>query len=118
MDPQPCRPFDRGRAGMNIGEGAGMLVLEDMDRARRRGARIYAELAGYSLGCEAFHPTAPEPDGRAVADDGAPALGRRARRRRRGRSRQRARHGHAAERSGREPRRFAPCSASARRGCR
>ena len=41
MDPRPCRPFDRSRAGMNMGEGAGMLVLEDMDRARRRGARIY-----------------------------------------------------------------------------
>jgi 3-oxoacyl-[acyl-carrier-protein] synthase II len=67
MDPEPCRPFDRGRAGMNLGEGAGMLVLENMDRARRRGARIYGELAGYGLCCEAFHPTAPEPDGRPVA---------------------------------------------------
>jgi 3-oxoacyl-[acyl-carrier-protein] synthase II len=67
MDPEPCRPFDVGRNGMNIGEGAAILVLEDMDRARRRGAHIYAELAGYSLSCEAYHPTAPEPDGRAVA---------------------------------------------------
>jgi 3-oxoacyl-[acyl-carrier-protein] synthase II len=67
MDPDPCRPFDRGRAGMNIGEGAAILVLEDMDRARRRGAMIYAELAGFAFGCEAFHPTAPEPDGRPVA---------------------------------------------------
>jgi 3-oxoacyl-[acyl-carrier-protein] synthase II len=67
MDPEPCRPFDRGRGGMNIGEGAGILVLEDLDRAARRGARIYAELAGYGLGCEAFHPTAPEPGGRPVA---------------------------------------------------
>jgi 3-oxoacyl-[acyl-carrier-protein] synthase II len=67
MDPEPCRPFDVSRAGMNIGEGAAILVLEDMDRARRRGAHIYAELAGYSLSCEAYHPTAPEPDGRAVA---------------------------------------------------
>ena len=67
MDAAPCRPFDRSRAGMNIGEGAGMLVLEDLDRARRRGAKIYAELAGHSLGCEAFHPTAPEPEGKPVA---------------------------------------------------
>lgn len=63
MDPNPCRPFDKGRAGMSIGEGAAILVLEPLDRARARGARIYGELAGYSLACEAFHPTAPEPDG-------------------------------------------------------
>ena len=67
MDPEPCRPFDRSRTGMNIGEGAGILVLEDLDRARRRGARIYGELAGYGVACEAFHPTAPEPDGKPVA---------------------------------------------------
>jgi 3-oxoacyl-[acyl-carrier-protein] synthase II len=66
MDPAPCRPFDRGRSGMNIGEGAAILVLEEMARARARGAHIYAELAGYGFGCEAFHPTAPEPDGRPV----------------------------------------------------
>jgi 3-oxoacyl-[acyl-carrier-protein] synthase II len=63
MDPEPCRPFDRGRAGMNIGEGAAILVLEEMGRARARGARIYAEVAGYAFACEAFHPTAPEPEG-------------------------------------------------------
>ena len=67
MDLEPCRPFDRARNGMSIGEGAGMLVLEDMEHARMRGAHIYGELAGYSLACEAFHPTAPEPDGRTVA---------------------------------------------------
>jgi 3-oxoacyl-[acyl-carrier-protein] synthase II len=67
MDPAPCRPFDRDRAGMNIGEGAGILVLERLDRARARGARIYAELAGHSAACEAFHPTAPEPEGKPVA---------------------------------------------------
>jgi 3-oxoacyl-[acyl-carrier-protein] synthase II len=67
MDPAPCRPFDRTRSGMNIGEGAGILVLERLDHATRRGAHIYAELAGHSLACEAFHPTAPEPEGRPVA---------------------------------------------------
>ncbi len=67
MDVSACRPFDRARAGMNIGEGASMLVLEDYDRARRRDARIYAELVGHGLTCEAFHPTSPEPDGRAIA---------------------------------------------------
>jgi 3-oxoacyl-[acyl-carrier-protein] synthase II len=74
MDQAPCRPFDRSRAGMNIGEGAGVLVLEDLQHARRRGATIYAELAGYALGCEAHHPTAPEPEGRPVAAIIAAAL--------------------------------------------
>jgi 3-oxoacyl-[acyl-carrier-protein] synthase II len=80
MDLEPCRPFDRSRAGMNIGEGAGMLVLEDLGHATRRGARIYAEVAGYALGCEAHHATAPEPEGlplsniirAALADAGIP----------------------------------------------
>jgi 3-oxoacyl-[acyl-carrier-protein] synthase II len=67
VDTQPCRPFDASRNGMNIGEAAGILLLEDMDRAMKRGARIYAELAGYGLTCEAFHPTSPEPEGKAIA---------------------------------------------------
>jgi 3-oxoacyl-[acyl-carrier-protein] synthase II len=67
MDSAPCRPFAADRAGMNIGEGAAMLVLEEMERARARGAAIYGELAGSSFACEAFHPTAPEPDGKPVA---------------------------------------------------
>ena len=67
MDVAPCRPFDRTRAGMNIGEGAGIVVLERLDHARKRGAPIHAELAGHSLACEAFHPTAPEPEGKPVA---------------------------------------------------
>jgi 3-oxoacyl-[acyl-carrier-protein] synthase II len=74
MDREPCRPFDRSRAGMNIGEGAGILVLERLEHARHRGASIYAELAGYALGCEAYHPTAPEPEGRPVSTIMAAAL--------------------------------------------
>ena len=74
MDPNPCRPFDRGRAGMSIGEGGAILVLESLERARRRGAQIYGELAGYGFVCEAFHPTAPEPEGRPVAAVIAAAL--------------------------------------------
>jgi 3-oxoacyl-[acyl-carrier-protein] synthase II len=74
MDPEACRPFDRGRNGMNIGEGAAVMVLEDLEAAKRRGARIYAEVAGHSLTCEAFHPTAPEPDGRAIAETMTRAL--------------------------------------------
>ena len=66
VDTEPCRPFCRTRKGMNIGEAAAILVLEDFERARRRGARIYAEILGYGVCCEAYHPTSPEPDGRAV----------------------------------------------------
>jgi 3-oxoacyl-[acyl-carrier-protein] synthase II len=67
VDLEPCRPFDVSRNGMNIGEGGALLVLEPLERARSRGAHIYAEVAGYAACCEAFHPTAPEPDGLAVA---------------------------------------------------
>ena len=68
VDTEPCRPFCRTRKGMNLGESAAILVLEDLSHARRRGARIYAEIAGYGVRCEAYHPTAPEPEGHAVAD--------------------------------------------------
>jgi 3-oxoacyl-[acyl-carrier-protein] synthase II len=67
VDKEPCRPFCRSRQGMNLGEAAAVVVLEDLVQARRRGANIYAEIAGYGVRCEAYHPTAPEPEGKAVA---------------------------------------------------
>ena len=67
LDPEPCRPFDRDRRGMSIGEGAAFVVLEAADHARARGARAYAELAGYGMTTDAYHVTAPQPEGEGMA---------------------------------------------------
>ncbi len=70
--PEGCRPFDMNRPGITVGEGAGILVLESLEHAKRRGARPLAYVRGFGVTCDAYHITAPEPEGaqaiRAIRD--------------------------------------------------
>jgi 3-oxoacyl-[acyl-carrier-protein] synthase II len=67
LTPKTCTPFDKNRSGFFIGDAAGMLVLEDLGSARRRGAKIHGELLGYGESLDGYHPTHPDPQGRGIA---------------------------------------------------
>ena len=74
VDADPCRPFRSDRAGLSLGEGAGVLVLESLGHADHRGARPIAEVLGYGASCDAHHMTAPHPDGDGILEASRVAL--------------------------------------------
>ena len=66
VDPESCKPFDKRRQGLIMGEGAGILILEELEHAIRRGATIHSEFLGYGICADAYHLTSPEPNGEGV----------------------------------------------------
>ena len=74
MAPEMCQPFDKNRKGLMPGEGSAVLVLESLDQAQRRGAHIYAEVAGFGVSCDTYHITGPDPTGRGAVDATTNAL--------------------------------------------
>jgi len=74
LDPEPCTPFDTGRRGLNLGEGAVVLVLESLGRSRARGAEVLSILMGWGMSNDAYHPTAPHPDGLGLSESMGAAM--------------------------------------------
>ena len=62
VDKEYCKPFDKNRQGISLGEGAGIMILESLSHAQERGARIYGEVLGYGVSCDSHHMTAPDPE--------------------------------------------------------
>jgi 3-oxoacyl-[acyl-carrier-protein] synthase II len=74
LDPEPCTPFDNGRRGLNLGEGAAVVVLESLERARARKAEVWSVLMGWGMSNDAYHPTAPHVGGLGLSESMSAAI--------------------------------------------